>query len=299
MLAFLAIYVVWGSTYLAIRFAVETLPPFLMAGVRFTVAGVVMWGVGRLRGLAAPGLHDLKVAVISGVLMLVGGNGAVVWAEQWMASGTASLLVAVVPMWMVLLDWATGGTRPGWRILSGLGLGFGGVALLFGAPEIGTRAEAMGGVAILFGTLSWAVGSLYVRGSVMTTSGTMAVAAQMLGGGVAFLLVGLLAGEAAITDLSRVSVRSWISLAWLIVAGSIVAYTAYLWLLRRSTVARVSTYAYVNPVVAVILGAGFAGEKITPEGALAALVIVLAVALVLTGSSRPGPRAVTPLESTS
>ena len=145
VLAFLAIYVIWGSTYLAIRIAVESLPPFAMAGARFALAGGVLWLFGRAMGAAPLGRKDLGVALVSGALMLLGGNGAVVWAEQWVASGAAALLVAAVPLWMVLLDWASAGTRPGPRIMVGLAVGFLGLGLLLGAPEMSSRDQLRGG----------------------------------------------------------------------------------------------------------------------------------------------------------
>ncbi|NNF28317.1 MAG: EamA family transporter [Gemmatimonadetes bacterium] len=299
VLAFLAIYLVWGSTYLAIRYAVEDLPPFLMAGGRFTVAGGLLWLLARARGAPMLSRKDLGVAVASGALMLLGGNGAVVWAEQWVQSGSAALLVAVVPLWMVLLDWGSGGGRPSWRTALGLLMGFVGVGLLLGAPEMSTRAERLGGAVILLGTVSWALGSIHVRRWSGSANGTMAAACQMLAGGGLMLLAGVAGGEWSQLRLGDVSGRAWVSFVYLVLAGSVLAYSAYLWLIRVTTVTRVSTYAYVNPAVAVLLGAGFAGEVITPMGGLAALVIVLAVALILAGSGRAGPRAVTRIRSPS
>ena len=245
------------------------------------------------------GREDVVVAVVSGALMLLGGNGAVVWAEQWVQSGSAALLVAVVPLWMVLLDWGSGGGRPSWRTMAGLLMGFVGVGLLLGAPEMSTRAERVGGLVILLGTVSWALGSVHVRRWSGRANGTMAAAFQMMAGGGLMLLAGLAFGETADLRLSHVSGRAWVSFGYLVLAGSVLAYSAYLWLIRVTTVTRVSTYAYVNPAVAVLLGAGFAGEVITPLGALAALVIVCAVALILSGSGRAGPRAVTRVRSTT
>lgn len=290
VLAFLAIYVIWGSTYLAIRFAVESMPPFLMAGVRFSVAGMALYAFGHVRGAARLGRQDRRIAWVSGTLMLLGGNGAVVWAEQWVPSGVTALLVAAVPLWMVLLDWAMGNGRPGGLVNLGLLVGFGGVVVLMGAPEMGGEGRLEGGLVILFGTVAWAVGSLYVRGWSKAADRTMAAATQMIGGGTCLLVVSLLIGEFGHVRLEDVTTKSWLSLAYLIVMGSVVAYSAYLWLIRETTIARVSTYAYVNPVVAVALGAGFAGERITPVGMGAAVVIVLSVALILTGRARPAPR---------
>ena len=292
VLAFLAIYVIWGSTYLAIRYAVEGLPPFAMASGRFLVAGGLMYVWARMAGRRAPAGPEWRVAWISGALMLLGGNGAVVWAEQWVASGTAALLVSSVPLWMVLIDWSRGGDRPGRRIQAGLLLGFIGVFLLFGSPEMREQQQLLGGVVLLGGSFCWAAGSLHTRRWSSNLDPYMAAAIQMIAGGVCLGGASLLAREQVGPELLHAPVLAWASLAYLIFMGAIVGYSAYLWLLRVSTPARVSTYAYVNPVVAVILGALFADEIITTGGLLAAAVIVGAVALILTGSSRPGPRSV-------
>ncbi len=281
--AFAAVYVIWGSTYLAIRFAIETIPPFTMGGMRFLLAGSLLYLWARRTGVAAPTRLQLRDGAIVGAFLLLGGNGAVVWAEQWVPSGLASLLVATVPLWMVVLDWVwAGGRRPSVGIWFGLGWGLVGVALLSGdlsADALGPGA-ARGAVVLVFGSLSWAMGSIYSRSARVPAAPRMATSIQMLAGGALLLALGGGAGEWADFRLAGVSARSWSALAYLVVFGAIVAYSAYIWLLRVSTPARVSTYAYVNPVVALALGWALADEPITPRTLVAAGVILSAVMLL-------------------
>jgi drug/metabolite transporter (DMT)-like permease len=288
LLAFAAIYVIWGSTYLAIRFAIETIPPLMMAGARFLVAGGVMYTWARARGIAHPTSRQWRDAAIAGALMLVGGNGAVVIAEQWVPSGLVALLVAAVPFWMVLLDWGWGSrTKPTARVGVGLAAGIGGVALLAGAPGAGAGGplEFVGAVMVLFGALSWATGSLYSRYTIAPPQPRMWVAIQMLAGGAMFLPLSAARGEWGSFDLVAVSPKSLLALAFLIVFGALVAYSAYIWLLSVSTPARVGTYAFVNPLVALLLGWALANEPLTVRSAVAASVIVCAVIIITTGAS--------------
>jgi drug/metabolite transporter (DMT)-like permease len=296
--AFAAVYLIWGSTYLAIRFAIETLPGFLMAGVRFSVAGALLYAWTRLRGAARPRGAHWGTAAGMGALMLLGGNGAVVWATEKVPSGIVALLVATVPLWMVLLDWLHGtGPRPTLRVLLGLAIGFGGAILLVGPYALGAAhlVDPVRGLAALAGSLSWAAGSIYARRAPQPKSPLVATSGQMLFGGAFLLLLGLGTGEAAEVDPAGFSTLSVLSLAYLIVFGAIVGYSAYVWLLRVSTAARVSTYAYVNPVVAVFLGWLLADEPVTPRVAIAAAVIVSGVAVITTERARPAAeRAWTP-----
>jgi drug/metabolite transporter (DMT)-like permease len=295
--AFGAVYVIWGSTYLAIRFAIETLPPFLMAAVRFITAGVVLYAWARLRGTARPTREQWISSIIVGLLLLLGGNGGVVWAEQHVPSGVAALLVAVVPAWMVLLDWLRpGGTRPGNQVVAGLALGFAGVALLAGPGSLmgGQPIHPAGAGVLVLASLSWAIGSIYSRHAKRPSTATIATAMQMTAGGVGLLLAGLLAGEAASFEPTAVSARSILAVLYLIVFGSFIGFTAYAWLLRATTPARVSTYAYVNPVVAVLLGWALAGEALTGRMLVAAAVIVTGVALI-TLARKPEPESTAPL----
>jgi drug/metabolite transporter (DMT)-like permease len=282
--AFAIVYVVWGSTYLAILFAIETLPPFLMAGVRFLIAGSVLLAWTRIiAGEPAPSRAQWRSAAIVGVLLLLGGNGLVVWSEQRIASGVAALLVGTVPCFMVLVDWLRpGGIRPGWRVSGGLALGMLGLVWLVGPDSVmgGGRADLLGAAALVLASLSWAVGSIYSRHAAVPSSPFVFTAMQMLAGGVALVVLGVALGEPARFDAAALSLRSVLGLVYLIVLGSIVAFSAYVWLLRVSTPARVSTYAYVNPVVAVFLGWLLADEALTPRMAIAAAVIVSGVALI-------------------
>jgi drug/metabolite transporter (DMT)-like permease len=281
--AFAAVYIIWGSTYLAILFAIETLPPFLMAGVRFLVAGAVLYGAQRLIGsVPAPPRALWRPAIVVGALLLLGGNGAVVWSEQHVPSGVAALLVATVPCWMVLLEWARpGGARPTAAVVLGLVLGTAGIGILVGPDALGSgRVDPVGAAVLALGSFAWASGSIYQRGIAMPVSPFLFTGMQMLGGGACLTLFGLLLGEAGAVDLAAVSTRSALALLYLILFGSLVGYTAYIWLLRATTAAKVATYAYVNPVVAVLLGWLFAGEALTGRMAGAAVVIVLGVAVI-------------------
>jgi drug/metabolite transporter (DMT)-like permease len=280
--AFAAVYIVWGSTYLFIRFAVETLPPFVMAGVRFAVAGVILYLWARLRGAPAPTRTEARAAAIGGLFLLLGGNGAVVWAEQRVPSSVTALLVATVPLWMVLLDWLRpGGVRPRAALFAGLGLGLVGLALLVGRGAFGGQgADPVGAAVLVVGSILWATGSLYVGRNPRPPSALITNAVQMLAGGVALLAVGTMAGELGRLDLAAASTRSLLSVLYLIIAGSLIGFTAYTYLLQESTPAKVSTYAYVNPVVAVFLGWAFAGEDVTTRTLIAAAVILAGVAII-------------------
>lgn len=283
--AFAAVYVIWGSTYLAIRYAIETLPPFLMAGCRFLAAGAVLYLFMRWRGVKAPArIHWRSAFMLGGMLLLV-GNGAVVWAEHRIASGIAALLVAVEPLWIVLLDWLRpGGTRPSARTAVGVVLGFIGLVILVGPQESGTSVDLLGAGAVVVGALSWAAGSLYSREAPLPESPFLATAMQMLAGGVLLVITSLLTGEMGHVDPSTFSAASLAALAYLAVFGSLVAFTAYVWLLGVVSPARASTYAYVNPLVAVLLGWLVAGEALNSRVAISAVVIVGAVAMIIAAS---------------
>ena len=291
VLAFGAVYFVWGSTYLAIRWAIETMPPLLMASARFLVAGVFLYGWARARGIPRPTASQWKAAAISGSLLLVGGNGAVVTAEQWVPSGLVALLAATVPLWMVLLDVRFGArVRPSRRAVVGLAVGFTGVVLLAGSPGVGAGGarELFGGFVVLCGSLSWAAGSIYSRYTTQMTRPELWVGMQMLAGGTVLGLLSLALGEPFDFDVGAVSLRSALSLVYLIVFGAVVAYGAYIWLLTVVEPAKVATYAYVNPVVAMALGWGLAGEPLTGRSVLAGAVIIGAVVMI-SGERRAVP----------
>jgi drug/metabolite transporter (DMT)-like permease len=281
--AFAIVYVVWGSTYLAILFAIETLPPFLMAAARFFVAGAALYAWARLFGGATrPSAAQWRATVIVGLLLLLGGNGLVVWAEQRVPSGIAALVIGITPCFMVLLDWLRpNGVRPTLRVVAGLTLGLAGLVWLVGPDAVmgGGRVDFLGAVALVLASLTWAIGSIYSRHAPMP-SPFLSSGMQMLAGGAALLLLGLGVGELGAFDASAVSLRSVFGWIYLIVFGSIVGFSAYIWLLRVSTPARVSTYAYVNPVVAVFLGWLLADELLTLRTMIAAAVIVSGVVLI-------------------
>lgn len=293
--ALLAVYVVWGSTYLAIRFAVETMPPFLMAAARFLIAGVILLVWRRLAGDPWPQACHWRSAAIVGLLLLLGGNGSVVWAEQRVASGVAALLVGAVPLWMALFDAGRrGGVRPGWKTWLGVLIGLAGIALLVSPADwrVGGLAFDTAGVLALFlAAMLWAAGSLYSRSAPLPASPLMGTAMEMLTGGAGLLLMGTLTGEWGRLNMAEISARSWGGLAYLVVFGSLIGFASYTWLLRNAPTPLVSTYAYVNPLVAVLLGASLAGELLTPRMLLAALVIIGAVALINTSRAATAPAA--------
>lgn len=283
-LAFAAIYLVWGSTYLAIRIAIDTMPPLTMAALRFITAGALLWLWCELRGIERATPRHWRSASIIGTLLLLGGNGGVCWAEQHVSSGVVALIVAFVPFWMVLLPWLRpGGERPSGAEMIGLALGIAGMVILID-PLAATGAPLhRGGTAVVvFATLAWAGGSLYSRSAPRAASPLRSTAMEMLTGGLALGVVGAALGEWQQADLQALSIASLGALAYLVIFGSIVAFTAYMWLLRVSTPARVATYAYVNPVVAVWLGWWLAGETITPRMLVAAAVILIGVAVIIT-----------------
>lgn len=289
-LAFAAIYILWGSTYLAIRYAIDTIPPFFMAGTRFLIAGGLLYGVARLTGAERPSRRAWAATAVAGVLMLAVGNGAVTWSETRIPSGLAALLVASVALWMVLLDFLRrNGTRPTPLALLGLFIGFAGVALLIGpAAFSGVQdVDVFAAVVLLGASLSWAAGSIYQRLFPRPASAALASGAQMLAGGVALYVFSLATGEFSRVDLSAVSGRSVMALFYLIVFGSLIGFTAYAWLLRVCTPAAVATYAYVNPMVAMLLGWLIAGEEFGPRMVLAAAIILSGVALINRASGRP------------
>lgn len=286
--AFACVYVIWGSTYLAIRFAVETMPPLLMAGTRFLLAGGLLYGWILLRGEAArPRRGEWWGAAVLGTLFFLGGNGAVSWAETRVPSAFAALLVATVPFWIVILQWRRhGGTRPSGWVLAGVCAGFLGVALLVGTRGPGGRIDPAGAAVLVVGPLSWAYGTILSRRFPHPASHLQSGAMQMLAGGVALCVAGLSLGEGARAQLSTVSARSELAFLYLVFAGSIVAFSAYNWLLQASTPTRVGTYAFVNPIVAVVLGWALAGEAFGANAVVAGAFIVAGVVLIVFAKSR-------------
>jgi len=292
ILAFTAVYLIWGSTYLGIRYAVATLPPFLMAGSRFLIAGVILFSLARSRGIALPTRANWVAGAIVGLFLLVGGNGVVVLAEENVPSALTALLISMTPIWMTLIDWLRPhGVRPTIPVVVGLTLGFAGVALLIG-PNIFTGSSGVDPWHMLLvplASLSWAFGSIYARTAKMPTNLLMGTAIEMLCGGAILLALGLVRSEQSHFDVQAVSGASWIAFVYLITFGSLVAFTAYVWLLQNTTLARASTYAYVNPVVAVFLGWALAHEQLTPLTLVAAAIIIGAVTIITTFRTQPAP----------
>jgi len=281
--AFAAVYVLWGSTYLGIRFSMETLPPFFTQGVRFMTAGAVMYAWARRKGSTKPTRREWAGGLVAGVLLFVCGTGGVVWAERLIPSGVAALVVATEPAAFVLIEAVRRRRFPRGAILAGLGLGAAGLAILVGPGELlgAERFAASALLVLVAGTFCWAGGSLYSRESRLPSSPWMATAVTLVCGGAGLAVVGLLSGELARFDPSAVSAKSLWATLYLFVFGSLVGFSAYLWLLRNTTVSRLSTYAYVNPVIAVFLGWALAGEPLSPRVAVATAVIVGAVALII------------------
>jgi drug/metabolite transporter (DMT)-like permease len=291
--AFAAVYLIWGSTYLAIRIAIETIPPFVMAGVRFLIAGTLLFAWARARGAPAPTRRHWIAAILIGVLLLTLGNGAVVWSEQRVASGLTALLVAMVPVWTVLVEWV-GGTRqrPGAGTVAGLLIGLAGVALLVAPGHLagGSRVDPLIALVLTGGSISWSIGSVYSHRAGLPRSPQLATAMEMLAGGGGLLLAGLASGELAAFHPAAVTGRSAVAVVYLIIFGSLIGFTAFVWLLRVSTPARVSTYAYVNPAVAVLVGWAMAGEQLSARTLLAAAIIVAGVVLITSTGTRAGGR---------
>ena len=285
--AFAAVYVIWGSTYLGIRYAVESIPPFLMAGTRNLAAGLLLYAFVRARGGAGPSRIEWRNAVITGGLLLTIGNGGVTWAEQVIPSSVTALVVALTPLWMVLLDWLRpGGMRPRPFVIAGLAVGFMGVALLAsGHGNHPGPAYDWGIAALMVASLSWAFGSIFNRQARKPASPLLGVAMQMIAGGALLLGLAVVRGEAAQFSFDRVtflSVGAWL---YLTAFGSLVGYTCYVWLLHASTPARVATYAYVNPFIAVLLGCTVGNETFSRELLVAGALIIAAVVLIVRGGA--------------
>jgi drug/metabolite transporter (DMT)-like permease len=282
VLGFLAIYLIWGSTYLAIRFTIETIPALLSAGVRFLAGGAILYGYARWRGETAATRLQWRNAALTGLLLVVGGTGTVTWAEQFVPSGLAALMVAAMPFWMVLIEWLRrDGVKPTMSVVAGLVLGFVGIVVLIGPIQLSAEGHLgiVGTVALLFATLSWASGSIYSRHVDLPDSRLLSVGIQMLAGGAVLTLLAGATGELPRLDIAGISLKSIGGLLYLTIIGSL-AFAAYVWLLKVSTPAKVATYAFVNPVVAVFLGWFLAGEEITSRTLVAAAIITSAVAVI-------------------
>jgi drug/metabolite transporter (DMT)-like permease len=293
VVALLTVYLVWGSTYLAIAVMIETMPPLLAAGARYGSAGLIVLGVlvahARLRPgatLQRPTWAHWRTAAIVGILLLLGGNGGVVLGELFIASGVAAVLVAAEPIWLALFDAGISRRRPSGLVIGGLVAGVAGIVVLF-VPVTGFGELDPLGIGLVLGAgISWAIGSMYVRYAELPRSAFLATGMEMLIGGLALAIAGVLLGELGRTDVAGFSMRSLAAFAYLVVFGSIVAFTAYTWLLANVPVSTVATHAYVNPIVAVALGAIFYAEPITPRTVIASVLIIGAVVAMVSGRPR-------------
>lgn len=283
VLAFAAIYLIWGSTYLGIRYAVQTIPPLLMMGLRHLIAGTLLYAWVRMRGTPAPAWKYWKGAVVAGAFFFLGGHGTLAWAEQRVPSGLAALLCATLPLWIVLLT-RIAGEKGGLSrsAISGILLGFFGVAILIGPAALhpGSSVSLLGLGMALAGAFLWAVGTIYTQHAELPSSSSLSAAMQMVAGGATLCVTSVFAGETARLHVAAITAKSALSLAYLIVFGSIIAFSAFTWLHKVSSPTRNSTYAYVNPVVAVFLGWFLAGEEIGLRTLLATVIILIGVGLV-------------------
>jgi drug/metabolite transporter (DMT)-like permease len=297
IIAFAALYLIWGSTYLGIRFSIQTIPPFLMAGARFVLAGIIMYAIAWSQGIGKSTWANWRTSLIIGACLLLGGNGGVTISEEFIDSGLAALIVAIVPIYIVLLGWITGMTRRPTAVMwMGLAGGFLGVAVLFGpglhVHSSAGRNPAIGISILLVTSFIWSAGSLYSRVAKHAPSPFLTAAQQMICGGILLVIAGVITGELPQFHPASVSILSLFSFIYLVFIGAVVGYTAYIWLLRHCDPANVATYAYVNPIVAVLLGTFFADETVTRRTLIAAALIIGSVALIITAQqlrARGGP----------
>jgi drug/metabolite transporter (DMT)-like permease len=299
--AFAAIYLIWGSTYLAIKYAIETVPPFLMTGARFLIAGGVLYAWSALRASrqpvertsirAASAGRAWRDAFIVGALLIVGGTALVSWAELVVPSGITSLVLATTPLWMVMLESVSSKRAPTPRVIAGVLVGLGGLAVLIG-PSLaapGTGVDLLGVAALALAALTWSTGALYSRRAALPASPTRATGMQMIAGALLSIGIGVTLGEHHRLSLASITLSSLLAIGYLVVAGALVGFSAYLWLMRVSIPSRVATHAYVNPVVAVLLGWAILGEAVTVRTGVAMAVIVLAVVLIVSGAKSRSP----------
>jgi drug/metabolite transporter (DMT)-like permease len=286
--SFLAVYLIWGSTFFAIRIGLESFPPLLLAGTRHIGAGIVLCLLFWKRG-TRPTKQQWITAAITGGLLLFAGNGGVCWAEQSVPSGVTALLVATVTLWMVLVDWLRpDGHRPSVRVFAGIVIGFAGLFILVGPAYLGNseRVNPAGAAVLVLASLAWACGSLYSKHGSLPSSPLLGAGMQALCGGSVLWIVGLLAGEGAQFHPTGITLRAWLAALYLLVFGSCFGFSAYLYILKKSTAARVATYAFINPIVALLIGWGLGGESLSTRTLLAGAVILTAVVLVITAPHR-------------
>jgi drug/metabolite transporter (DMT)-like permease len=284
ILALSAVYVFWGGTYLAMKIAIETIPPFIMGGTRFLTAGLLVYIWGIYKGQEPPEKSHWLYASLLGILMLLIGQGGIIWAQQYVPSGVAAIIFATVPLWMTLISWVCqGAQRPNNLVIFGLFLGFFGIVLQVKNSLLGVDINSnhwVGYIVLILAAVSWAWGSVYSRVFRLPASPLMSIALQMLTGGTFYTVVSLLKGEWKQFEVLSISLGSMLSLGYLILFGSIIGFGAYIWLLKVADPTMVSTYAYVNPVVAVFLGCTLAGEPLTLNDAVVAMLILTSVVII-------------------
>lgn len=290
VLAFAAVYLIWGSTYLAIKLAVDSIPPFLMLSTRFGAAGLILYSYMRLTGTPRPSVREWKSALLVGGLMLAGGTGTLGWSEQFVPSGLAALLVSTAPLWMVLLDWLwKKNERPKALTLFGIAIGFVGVIVLIDPAGVLSTNEIdyFAATLIVVGAFSWSLGSLKSRDADLPSNPFLAASMQMTSGGLVLGIIGIFMGEVGQFDASTITGQSVMAWTYLCLIGSFIPFIAYIWLMRNTTPARVSTYAFVNPIVAVLLGWAIANEPVTINIIVAIVLLVGAVVLITQQGRRP------------
>jgi drug/metabolite transporter (DMT)-like permease len=280
IVAITAVWLLWGSTYAAMRYAVGTMPPFAMASVRFTIAGAILFAICLVRGRARPTRRDLVRAVVTGATLLLFGNGMTAWTVQYLPSGVNALLLSVAPIWMALIAFVWGGERPTRLSLAGMLLGLAGIALLV-RPSAASPLPLWPVTVSIFAGVAWSFGSIYQRRMGRSDDVVLGTALQMLAGGLLLGLEAALTGQWSALHIHAVSAASWCALGWLIVFGGVIAYSAYLYTMHAASTALASTYAYVNPIVAVALGFVLFGERLTPIEMVASAIIVTGVALMM------------------
>jgi drug/metabolite transporter (DMT)-like permease len=289
VLSFLAVYVLWGATFFAMRVGLQSFPPLLLAGSRHLSVGLMLFPLLRWKTGIRPTVAQWKTAAITGLLLLCIGNGGVCWAEQTVPSGIAALLVATVTLWMVIVDWLRpGGHKPSARILFGIVMGFAGMVILVGPAKLGNsgRVDPRGAGILVVASFAWACGSLWSKHGSLPSSPMLGVAMQGLCGGAALWIAGLFTGEVAQFHPMAITWQAWLAVGYLVVFGSCIGFTAFLYVLKKSTAARVGTYAFVNPIVALVVGWLLGGEALSQRTLAAAAIILTAVVVVITAPHR-------------
>jgi drug/metabolite transporter (DMT)-like permease len=288
VVAFAAVYTIWGSTYLGIYYSIQTIPIFLMGAARFLIAGVILCAVALARGATWPRNREMRTTAVAGILLLSCGTGSVIWAEQQVPTGVTALLLTT-PLWMSVFEWMRG-RRPSRGVIAGIILGMAGLAILIDPRQGGPQhVSPLAAIVLIGGSCAWAAGSLYARYSPLPDSPALATGLEMVWGGLALAVAAGATGEFARLDVARISATSWIAFVYLIIFGSLIGFTAYMWLVRNVAPAMTATYAFVCPVVAVLLGWAIAGEPLSGRTAAAGAAIVAAVAIT-TLAPRPAQR---------